>query len=172
MHSDFYFLQSAACVASDPSHLPTVLHPVTSHLGWIRVNTCWFAPGLKRFLRDGPFKAKAGNSPGKLGPARHPEFILLTAVGIQDGHPSSERKHLLSFLKFSTAHALFTILLIVHHHLPCSFLPASIGLSCFWQYVYIIYSLRALWVSRFYWSLLHKCHKMEFVNFFHSTCSI
>lgn len=75
---------------------------------------------------------------------------LLTAVGIQDGPAASESKHLLSFLKFSIAHALFTVLLIVHHHLPCSFLPASIGLSCSWQYVYIIQTLRDLWVSRFY----------------------
>ena len=75
---------------------------------------------------------------------------LLTAFGIQDGPAASESKHLLSFLKFSAAHTRFNILVIVHHHLPCSFLPASIGLSCFWQYVYIIQSLRDLWVSRFY----------------------
>ena len=36
---------------------------------------------------------------------------LLTAVGIQDGPATSESKHLLSFLKFSTVHALFTVLL-------------------------------------------------------------
>ena len=115
-----------------------------------RVNISRFVQGLKKFLRLGHSMLKLGKVQANLGQLLTLNSSLLTAVGIQMGPASSGSKHLLSFLKFTTANALFTILLIVHHHLPCSSLTASIGFSCFGQYVYIMHSLRDLWFSRFY----------------------
>lgn len=58
---------------SDPSHLPTVPHPVPFHLGHTHLS---LSQDWRLSLRHGTFNTKARKDPGKLRPAGHPEFIL------------------------------------------------------------------------------------------------